>query len=131
MGRKPGGSERPHESEGVDAGEGRHRHSHQLAALVELVQGLSKETNLRQLLLANRGHEQDRELTQAAPEKGQEADAHLVGPVDILQHDEQWLPPSETLEELTDRLEGVAGISSAPTRELLARQGSGRLPLAR
>ena len=92
LGGKPGGREGLHEGGGIGARERRHRQSHQLAGLVELVQGLSKETDVGHLLLADRGHQQERELVQPAPEEGQEPDAHLVGPVDVLQHHEQWLP---------------------------------------
>ncbi len=117
---KPGRSERPNEGAGVGARQGGHGQSCQLASLVELVQRLSEEIDVRQLLLADRGHHQERDLVEPPPEEGQEADAHLVGPVDVLQHDDQRLPSSEALEELADRLEWVAGIPAALARDLRA-----------
>ena len=57
---------------------------------------------------------------QPPAEEGQEADAHLVGPMDVLKHDDQWLSSSEALEKLADRLEGVPRIAAASARELLS-----------
>ena len=62
---------------------------------------------------------------QPAAEEREEANAHLVGPVDVLQNDDQWLPPGEACEELADRLEEVARISPAAGRALTPGRDAG------
>jgi hypothetical protein len=68
---------------------------------------------------------------QPPAEDSQEANAHLVGPVDVLPHGGQGLPSTETREKLADRLERVARIPAASARELAAWEGRCRLGVTR
>src|SRR5262245_38007260 len=120
---KPGWSQRPNECDGIAASEGSHGQSHERAVLIELVERLSENSDVPQLFLAYGGHQQKRDLLQPPAEESQEANAHLVGPMDILQHDNQWLPSREALEELADRLEREAWVSTTFARGLLALGG--------
>ena len=45
--------------------------------------------------------EQDRRLRSAPEERGQELDRCLVGPVEVVEHDDQWAIPREELEQLS------------------------------
>src|SRR5262249_13976943 len=128
---KLGGSERLDEGGGIGARERRYGQSHQLAVLVELVQRLPEQGEIRQLLLADRGDDDERNVAQPATEEGQEADAHLVGPVASPTHDPQCLAGGGALGKPLGPPEGVWGTPAASARDLFPRGGRGWLPLTR
>jgi hypothetical protein len=88
--------------------------------LVELVQDLAQEPTVLEVLLADRGQRQKRHRREAAAEEREEAKAHLVGPVQVLENDDQRLPPGEACEKLADRLEEVARIPRRAADRLAA-----------
>ena len=94
----PRGREQTHEGGSVGAGERRHRHPLQLSISVELVQRPAEERAVRELLLPDGGERQERDRAQAPAEEREQADAHLIGPVEIFQRDDQWLPLREAPE---------------------------------
>ena len=53
---------------------------------------------------------QERDRMQAPAEEREQADAHLISPVEILQHDDERVPAGEAREELADRLEEMARV---------------------
>ena len=57
--------------------------------LVKLLEEAAQGGRLHQLLVAGRGHEQERPLGQPPGHEREEAEAHLVGPVEVLEHDEE------------------------------------------
>src|SRR5262249_59952259 len=97
-----------------------------LAALIELVQGLAEELAVRQLLLSDRRERQQRHGAQAAAEERKQADAHLVGPVQVLQDDNQRPLSGEAHEDLANRLEDVTCIPATAERKELRRQRCSR-----
>jgi hypothetical protein len=94
----PRGREQTHEGGSVGAGERRHQHPLQLSISVELVQRPAEERAVRELLLPDGGERQERDRAQAPAEEREQADAHLIGPVEIFQRVDQWLPLREAPE---------------------------------
>ena len=44
-----------------------------------------------QFLRAHRGHQKEPPRGEPTAEEGQETQAHLVGPMKVLEHDDEWL----------------------------------------
>jgi hypothetical protein len=71
------------------------RHPHEIA----------EHRRLGDVLLTRRQHDQDRPRHNPPRQHRGETDAHLVGPVHVLEHEHQRLSLREPLEQLRDRLE--------------------------
>ena len=65
----------------------------------ELVERAPNDRAVGYLLLAHAHRHQDRRLVEAATEKREEAKAHVVCPVDVLEDEDERLPEGEMPEQ--------------------------------
>ena len=79
--------------------------ANRLLAEDQLVQGLPEERRRPGVLVAHRDRQQRRCHPDPPTEEGEEADAHLVRPLQILQEEDHRPTRSDSLDELGDRLE--------------------------
>jgi hypothetical protein len=96
---------RTHERERVRPGERAKPERRELAPLDELVEGPAEARGPIQLLVARAGDQKERPRLQPASEEGEEANAHVVRPVEILDDDEGAVPGREASDEPGKRLE--------------------------
>ena len=84
-----------------------------------------------ELFVACGGDEQRRPRRNAATHEGEQPEAHLVGPVQVLQHDHQGLPGGDLLDELGHALEQGQSPLARRWQAGRARFGSRRANSAR
>ena len=89
----------------------------------EIVERAAQDRRAGQVLLAGRAHHEDRPRPKAAPEEGQEAETHLVAPVEILEDQQQRLGQDEMPDELRHALEELAIVDRPPARARSAQLG--------
>ena len=82
-------------------------HPDQALVALQLAEGLAEERGQREILVARGGDEQDAAAGQPAAREGQQAEAHLVGPVQVLEHRDERPLGSEVMQHLDDGLEQV------------------------
>ena len=99
-----------YESLRVFAGQGAERQGRLAALAPEIGEGLPKSRDVGQLLLASGHHEEKGLVDQPAPDERNQTGAHLVGPVQILEHAEQRLSPGQISEQLGHALKDQAHI---------------------
>ena len=71
----------------------------------QLVDDLAEHRRARHLLVADRHDDQDRRGADSPGEEGHQPQAHLVGPVNVLQHDDDRLLRGEAADQLRRGLE--------------------------
>ena len=101
---------------GVLAGQRGEGHADQAPVAFQFVQGLAEERCQRQILVPPVATVQDAVAGQPAARVRQQAKAHLVGPVQVLEHRDERPLGRQMMQYLDDRLEQAPGVGEPRRR---------------
>ena len=128
--RSTGGTGRQRLNEGQGAGfrEPVQREGLDVWLSLQVLEGTTECGRVTQLLRARRGHQQESPRGEPTAEEGQEAQAHLVGPMEVLEHDDEWLTVGQSSQQLADRLEQEPVVLPLRRRPVLGVRQLGQQP---
>jgi hypothetical protein len=109
-GRRARSSEEPDQRQRLVASEPR-QHQTGEPPVLQLVERAAKDRAVGHLLLANADRDQDWRLVEAATEEREEPEAHLVRPVDVLEHEDERLLEGEMPKQSNKSFEQAQGIA--------------------
>ena len=119
---RDGGELHQHARQGrrVLTGEGAERQPAQVAS-AQLVQRVPQEGGLQEILVPHGGDGEQAPSLQAPACEGQEPEAHLIGPVEVLEDQDGGLSEGHSLQELSHGLEELGGIGGGGARRRAGR----------
>ena len=88
----------------------------QTLVALQLAEGLAQERGQREVLVARGGDDQGAAASQPAAREGQQAQAHLVGPVQVLERRDERPLGGEVMQHLDDGLEQAPGVGVGARR---------------
>ena len=87
----------------------------------QLVQRVPQKGGLQEILVPHGGDGEQAAMLQAPPREGQEPEAHLIGPVEVLEDQDGGLHEGHSLQELSHGLEELGGIGGGGARRRAGR----------
>jgi hypothetical protein len=100
-----GAGQRPHEAEGVRPRQGFERERGHVRLSLQLGEHPLDDRRVDQILLARRDHQEERRGVESAGDEGQQADAHLVRPVEVFEDQCGRVSSEDVPEQHADPLE--------------------------